>query len=418
MPFSQKQMEFFQNAGHRWNVKVGATRSGKTYMDYYVIPKRIRARVGKEGLAFILGVSKGTIQRNIIEPLQRIWGMSLVGDINSQNICHMFGEDVYCLGAEKVSQVSKLRGSSIKYCYGDEIAEWNPDVFGMLKSRLDKPYSCFDGACNPEAPQHWFKVFLESDADIYYQKYEIFDNPFLDQKFVDALCDEYRGTVLYDRYIRGLWVAAQGSIYRLMCDAVSSLSTNNPYLIKEKPKNIAEINIGVDFGGNKSGHAFVATAYTRGYQQIVALTSERHMSQDGSIGPDELGKLFVDFCLKIINLYGFITHVYCDSAEHTLIAGLRSTARKNGLSWLRIENALKTEINDRIRFTQRMLGQIRFFYMQNQCQSLVDAMTTALWNEKNLTEDERLDDGSSDIDTLDAFEYTFERDIARFIRYE
>lgn len=418
MPFSQKQMEFFQNANHRWNVKVGATRSGKTYMDYYVIPKRIRARAGKEGLAAILGVSKGTIQRNIIEPLQSIWGMSLVGDINSQNICHMFGEDVYCLGAEKISQVSKLRGSSLKYCYGDEVAEWNQDVFNMLKSRLDKPYSCFDGACNPDAPQHWFRAFLESDADIYCQKYEIFDNPFLAPKFIEELCKEYRGTVLYDRYIRGLWVAAQGSIYRLMCDATSSMSTNNPYLLHEKPKNIVEINIGVDFGGNKSGHAFVATAYTRGYQHVVALASERHMSQNGSIGPDELGKLFVDFCLKIINLYGFITHVYCDSAEQTLIAGLRTTARKNGLSWLRIENALKTEINDRIRFMQRMLGQIRFFYMQNQCQSLVDAMTTALWNEKNLTEDERLDDGSSDIDTLDAFEYTFERDISRFIRYE
>jgi hypothetical protein len=33
-------------------------------------------------------------------------------------------------------------------------------------------------------------------------------------------------------------------------------------------------------------------------------------------------------------------------------------------------------------------------------------------------EDVRLDDGTSDIDTLDAFEYTFERDISRFIRYE
>lgn len=418
MPFSQKQIEFFQNANHRWNVKVGATRSGKTYMDYYVIPKRIRVRTGKEGLAAILGVSKGTIQRNIIEPLQGIWGTSLVGDINSQNICHMFGEDVYCLGAEKVSQVSKLRGSSIKYCYGDEVAEWNPDVFNMLKSRLDKPYSCFDGACNPDAPQHWFKTFLESDADIYCQKYEIFDNPFLDPKFVEELCKEYRGTVLYDRYIRGLWVAAQGSIYRLMCDAVSSESKRNPYKLTEKPLNIMEINIGVDFGGNKSGHAFVATAYTRGYQMIVTLASERHMSKNGDIGPEELGKLFVDFCLKIVNLYGFITHVYCDSAEQTLIAGLRSSARHGGLPWLRIENALKTSINDRIRFVQRMLGQLRFGYIDKHCDTLIDAMTTALWDERVLTEDKRLDDGTSDIDTLDAFEYTFERDISRFIRYE
>ena len=90
MPFSKKQQEFFENANHRWNIKSGATRSGKTYMDYYVIPKRIRARAGKEGLTAILGVSKGTIQRNIIEPLQGIWGTRLVGDINSQNICHMF----------------------------------------------------------------------------------------------------------------------------------------------------------------------------------------------------------------------------------------------------------------------------------------------------------------------------------------
>ena len=182
-------------------------------MDYYVIPKRIRARAEKEGLVAILGVSKGTIQRNIIEPLQRIWGTKLVGDINSQNICPMFGEDVYCLGAEKVSQVSKIRGSSLKYCYGDEVVDWNQDVFNMLKSRLDKPYSCFDGACNPDAPQHWFKKFLDSDADIYCQKYEIFDNPFLSRVFVDELCKEYKGTVLYDRYIRGLWVLAEGLVY-------------------------------------------------------------------------------------------------------------------------------------------------------------------------------------------------------------
>jgi PBSX family phage terminase large subunit len=417
MPFSVKQDEFFHNANHRWNIKTGATRSGKTYMDYYVIPKRIRSRIGKPGHTVLLGVSKGTLKRNIIEPLQQIWGPKLVGDINSENICKMFGEDVYCLGAEKISQVSKIRGSSIKYCYGDEVTDWNKDVFDMLKSRLDKSYSCFDGACNPGAPQHWFKKFIDSDVDIYCQQYTIFDNPFLDPKFVEELCKEYKGTVLYDRYIRGLWVAAEGSIYRLMCDAVSG-SGINPYAITEKPKNIIEINIGVDFGGSGSGHAFVASAYTRGYQHIIGLASERHMSKNGDIDPDKLGKLFVDFCLKIINLYGFITHVYCDSAEQTLIAGLRTAARKGGLSWLRIENALKTVINDRIRFTQRMLSQQRFFYMQNQCKTLEDAMTTALWNEKNLTEDERLDDGTSDIDTLDGFEYTFERDISRFIRYE
>ena len=125
MPFSQKQEEYFMSADKRWNFKTGATRSGKTYMDYYVIPKRIRSRIGKPGLSAILGVTKSTIERNILEPMRNIWGTALVGEINSQNICYLFGEKVYCLGAEKVSQVSKIRGSSLKYVYGDEVADWN-----------------------------------------------------------------------------------------------------------------------------------------------------------------------------------------------------------------------------------------------------------------------------------------------------
>ena len=31
--FSKKQLEYIQKANHRWNGKIGATRSGKTYLD-------------------------------------------------------------------------------------------------------------------------------------------------------------------------------------------------------------------------------------------------------------------------------------------------------------------------------------------------------------------------------------------------
>ena len=96
--------------------------------------------------------------------------------------------------------MAKIQGASIKYCYGDEIAKWNKEVFQMLKSRLDKPYSCFDGSCNPEHPTHWLKEFLDNDElDIYLQRYTIFDNPFLPAEFVEQLCKEYEGTIYYDR---------------------------------------------------------------------------------------------------------------------------------------------------------------------------------------------------------------------------
>lgn len=209
-----KQIEFLRHGNHRWNFKGGATRSGKTWLDYnWVIPMRIRERIGKDGLTVILGVTKSTIERNVLESMRKVFGDDLVGNISSDNTCRIFGERVYCLGAEKLSQVSKLRGSSIKYCYGDEVADWSEEVFGLLKSRLDKPYSCFDGTYNPQGPDHWLRKFLLSDADVFSQTYSIDDNKFLDPNVVKSMKGEYSGGVLYDRYILGLWAAAEGALF-------------------------------------------------------------------------------------------------------------------------------------------------------------------------------------------------------------
>ena len=89
-------------------------------------------RKGKQGLNFILGVSKSTIERNVLEPMRKQWGDRLIGTINSENIARIFGEKVYCLGAEKVSQVSKLRGAEAKYVYCDELVEFIQEVFDLL----------------------------------------------------------------------------------------------------------------------------------------------------------------------------------------------------------------------------------------------------------------------------------------------
>jgi len=215
LKMTPKQNEYIRNANARWNLKVGAVRSGKSFVDVAcTIPTRIRERAGKPGLTVIMGVSKGTIERNVLQPMREIYTSELVGTINNENMAYVFGEQVYCLGAEKMSQVAKILGSSIKYCYGDEIAKWNKEVFEVLKSRLDKDYSCFDGACNPESPNHWLKEFIDDpELDAFIQKYRIFDNPFLPKAYVENLCKEYAGTVYYDRYIEGEWALAEGLIY-------------------------------------------------------------------------------------------------------------------------------------------------------------------------------------------------------------
>ena len=240
LEFSEKQKEYIRESNRRWNLKVGAVRSGKSYVDVnYIIPQRLREVSGYSGLNLILGVSRETIERDVLQPMREMYTGRLVGTINNRNIAYICGEEVYCLGAEKITQVAKIQGMSVKYCYGDEIAKWNPEVFAMLQSRLDKPYSVFDGSCNPESPGHWLKEFIDrEDIDAYIQKYTIFDNPFLPREFVENLCKEYQGTVYYGRYIEGEWTLAEGLIYPMYQEA-----------IEEPPEGYASAYvISIDYG--------------------------------------------------------------------------------------------------------------------------------------------------------------------------
>ena len=401
--FSQMQKQFWRECNHRWNVKTGATRSGKTYQDYFLIPKRLLSVQGKEGLAVILGNTRETIRRNILLPMQQLYGQEYVGNLRADNSVEMFGEKVFCLGADNVNRVDRIRGTSIKYCYGDEVTTWHPDVFDMLKSRLDKPYSVFDGTCNPDNPRHWFKQFLDSDADIFQQAYRLDDNPFLDPVFVENLKREYSGTVLYDRYIMGLWVAAEGAVYRVFADHPER------FVVDDLPgQKIRHATIGVDFGGGTSAHAFCCMGFTD-HHSLVVLDEYREKE---ALDPNKLGRDFTDF-VRRCQMRWLVSDVWCDSAEQTLINGLRTAAAEARL-YVNIGNAQKRAINDRIRATCLLMGAGRFF-VNKTCTETIDALKSALWDSKQTTQDVRLDNGTTNIDSLDAMEYSFEREIPNLI---
>lgn len=437
MQLSKKQNEYIVNATHRWNIKSGAVRSGKSYVDTsFMIPFRIRQVAGKPGLNVILGVSKESIERNVLQPMRELYTGDLIGTINNRNVAIVCGEEVYCLGAEKVSQVAKIQGASIKYCYGDEIAKWNKEVFQMLKSRLDKPYSCFDGSCNPEHPTHWLKEFIDDERlDIYLQTYTIFDNPFLDPKFVEELCKEYEGTIYYDRLILGLWKRAEGAIYKrfaddpeqFRCDIVDELLPDQERKQFRK-EDITSIELGIDFGGNQSGHSFVARGYTDDYREVIVLKSRRIMAKDESeeIDSNKLDQLFCEFIQEVIDEYAVcvkhgdyvkycnVESVFWDNAETVLGNSIRNVVEKR-FPWISVRPAKKKTITDRIRCTVRLMGAGRFF-ITDDCKSLETALSDAVWNKDVKDKDERLDDGSTDIDSLDAFEYTIERDMKYLIQ--
>ena len=393
--FSVKQREFLDNANRRWNVKYGATRSGKTYLDYFVIPKRVRNVANEQGLIVILGNTKGTLQRNVIEPLQNIWGTELVSDIKSDNTAFLFGEKAYCLGADNIKHVNKIRGASFKYCYGDEVATWNEKVFQMLKSRLDKPYSKFDGTCNPEGPSHWFKKFLDGNADIYQQKYTLYDNPFLDKEVLHNLETEYRGTVFFDRFILGDWKAAEGTIYMLFADKTQD------FLVDKVNEQLAIVTIGVDYGAGKSKIKFVASGITYNFRNVYILDE---MDLSGVYDPEQIYEKFIEFYKRVYDKYGRCQYAFCDygALGNVITLGLIRRCQREGLP-VQIADCSKGLINDRIFLSSTLMAQKRFYILRKNT-IITKAFQDALWNDKK--PDERLDDGTTDIDSLDAFEYS------------
>ena len=400
MLLSPKQKEFWNAPFHRWNIKHGATRSGKTYLDLYMIPRRIRERAGKDGLVVLMGNTKGTLQRNVIDPMIELYGPKLVSSIRSDNTAMMFGEKVYCLGADSRKHVDRIRGASIKYCYGDEVVTWNEEVFEMLKSRLDKDYSTFDGTCNPKDPDHWFKKFIDSDADIFSQAYSIDDNPFLPDSVRDALKREHKG-VFYDRYILGLWTVAEGLVFPYFAE--SPENWNWKFDPDNKPI-FSRITIGVDFGGNGSATRFCAAGFVGGWRDLIVL-DEFGMPITNRIDADGIASAFIRFYRKIMQDWGAVDFVFGDSASPTMINTLVSAARSAGLPWRNITGVVKNAVEDRPVTIDRLLNTNRL-RIHPRCVDTRRALASLRWDENDPRKPEDKNIGNIN-DTYDAFCYTW-----------
>ena len=236
-----------------------------------------------------------------------------------------------------------------------------------------------------------------------YQHFTIDDNLSVSDERREEIKSMYDpNTIWYKRDILGMRCVSEGLIYQDFAEHTEK------YLVKKQDVKerfkISHIIIGVDFGGNGSANTFVCTGYTYGLKEVIALKSRKY---DGYITPDKLAEKFVNFVKECYNEYNKGGEAYCDSAEQILIAGLRTATAQSGVP-IGINNAKKNPINQRINLTIKLQSLGKFFVVEEDCQTLIEAMSQAVWNNKEGHEDERLDNGSTDIDTLDAFEYSVE----------
>ena len=175
-----------------------------------------------------------------------------------------------------------------------------------------------------------------------------------------------------------------------------------------KAMQIMQVNIGISIGSSVRGTSMVATAIIAGHKRAVVLASTRY---DGEVETDALGKKFEEFSRKILSNYGHLDYAYVDAKEQFLYRCIRDAADQYRLPVI-VRNAANDDVNNRIRLTTRLLTQNRLFLTED-CETLARAFATAVWTEKK-TADSRSD--TSDVGTLNAFEYTVEREATRFIQ--
>lgn len=390
---SSKQAQYIREANHRWNIKMGATQSGKTYLDTrYLIPQRIIERKGKEGLNFIVGVTKETIERNVLSKMRTIWGEHKVSEINSKNRAMLFGEMVYCIGAKDKGQASAFRGATAKYLYIDEFPDISEDVFHIFSSRLSTQYSCADMTGNPKDPSHWSEEFIASDKDIYFQRYSLYDNPFLSLDTIRNIERDYAGTVYFDRYVLGLPKRAEGIVFPKFAEDAS------PWIISKElvPNRFRAVEVGFDIGGNGSAYAMTCTG--QGYDGVLyKLKAQKKQAEEMNM--QDIESFVNEFCGECEKEYG--VHVEMINCDH--IAVIVNTINDN--TKYRACLCYKPPVPDRVFLYSKLFARDRVKFVEGMCDDLIDEMQNLVFDKK-ASDTRPLDDGSMQIDTWDSNIYS------------
>ena len=410
--FSPKQKALMRqlkrNELARINLLEGAVRSGKTWISLILFALWV-ALQPKEAAFLMVGKTLTSLKRNCLELLQ-----SLVGEANftyntNSKEAELFGRKVHLEGASDARAENKIRGMTLTGAYCDEITLFAEDFFAMLLSRLSVPGAKLFATTNPDSPQHWLNVRYIKRAEelgMNIHRFTIDDNPYLDPQYVEALKKEYTG-VFFKRFILGLWVVAEGACYPQIAD--------NPedYIIDKLPDDARFISIGIDWGGNRSLTAFVASVFHGNYDKVTIIRDYHIEGKKGEIDANRVNTEFIRFYKILREEYPNIPvrFVFADSAEQYLINGLRGVIRTLGLS---VGDSQKVPIVQRIICTNSLLNTGRM-KIHKDCKYVIDGLRAAVWDSKAASkgEDKRLDDFTSDIDVLDATEYSFERFIPK-----
>ena len=230
--FSPKQMKLLtwwckgsRYCNHDAVICDGAVRSGKTMcMSLSFVSW---AFYKFNGCSFALcGKTIRSLKRNVVTPMLEM--LKELGfqycEKPSQNYLDLSWNGktnrFYYFGGKDESSASLIQGMTLCGVLFDEVVLMPRSFVEQAVARCSVNGSKFWFNCNPDYPQHWFRVewiLGKKRKNALYMHFTMDDNPSLSEKMKNRYSSLYSGA-FYERFILGKWVSAHGCVYPFMND--------------------------------------------------------------------------------------------------------------------------------------------------------------------------------------------------------
>jgi len=195
----------------------GSVRSGKTWAQHAKILWGCRYNVA--GWKVLTGVTKDTVFKNVLNDLFSLIGPHRYSYNHQSGLLRIDRSTWTVMGAKDEGSEKFIRGLTVGYVVCDELSLMPFEFLQMLITRMSPEGARLYGSTNADTPLHPLRTEILdnqklTDAGLLYSMHcTMDDNPNLTEEYKKSQELLYTG-LFYQRYIKGLWVMAEGVIYR------------------------------------------------------------------------------------------------------------------------------------------------------------------------------------------------------------